>query len=120
MHNGFIKIGQWLHENTSQDDAVLVADIGAIGYFSERKICDAAGLVSPELLPLSRMGYSIERIMREPVFASRCNARYVVERSDVPNAVHPVDLQPVFAVAINGLGLSSQDTAYYTVFRVRR
>jgi len=44
----------WLSENTAEDDLIAVHDIGAVGYFSGRRIVDLAGLVTPELIPIIR------------------------------------------------------------------
>jgi tetratricopeptide (TPR) repeat protein len=40
----------WLRDNTKETDVIATHDIGAIGYYSGRKIVDLAGLVSPELI----------------------------------------------------------------------
>ncbi|MDE3059214.1 MAG: hypothetical protein KGJ59_14800, partial [Bacteroidota bacterium] len=39
----------WLRDNTSESTKVVVPDIGAIGYYSDRVIYDPAGLVTPKV-----------------------------------------------------------------------
>ncbi len=40
----------WLKDNTKPDDVIATHDVGAIGFYSERKIVDIAGLITPELI----------------------------------------------------------------------
>lgn len=40
--------GKWIKENSAPGDVVMAPEIGYIGYFSERKIFDVMGLVTPE------------------------------------------------------------------------
>jgi hypothetical protein len=47
-----VQIGQWLHDHTPDATIVASHDIGAIEYFSGRRIVDTAGLVSPEFIPI--------------------------------------------------------------------
>ncbi|HEX2914243.1 MAG TPA: hypothetical protein VH186_25820 [Chloroflexia bacterium] len=47
-----VRIGHWLAANTAPEAVVATHDIGAIGYFSQRKIVDTAGLVSPEFVKI--------------------------------------------------------------------
>lgn len=49
-----IHVAAWLREHTSPDVLVATHDVGVLGYFSERRILDLAGLVSPEVVPLMR------------------------------------------------------------------
>ncbi|OQZ00046.1 MAG: hypothetical protein B6D41_00425 [Chloroflexi bacterium UTCFX4] len=51
-----ILVGKWLRQNTPASARVAVADIGAMGYFSERYMLDLQGLATPEILPLLRAG----------------------------------------------------------------
>ncbi|HTX80326.1 MAG TPA: hypothetical protein VMC62_11685 [Longilinea sp.] len=44
----------WVRDNTPPDALIAVHDIGAMGYFGDRKILDMAGLVSPEVIPFIR------------------------------------------------------------------
>jgi hypothetical protein len=45
---------RWVAANTPPDALVAAHDIGAMGYFGQRRIIDLAGLVSPEVIPFIR------------------------------------------------------------------
>jgi tetratricopeptide (TPR) repeat protein len=40
----------WIKNNTNENDIIATHDVGAIGYYSDRKIVDVAGLVTPGLI----------------------------------------------------------------------
>jgi len=44
----------WIRVNTDRKAVIAAHDIGALGYYGERKIVDLAGLVSPEVIPFIR------------------------------------------------------------------
>ena len=50
------RIGLWLRENTPEHARVALEPIGYVGYYSQRRILDEVGLVSPEMVPLNREG----------------------------------------------------------------
>ena len=41
---------KWLKNNTPENAVIATHDVGAIGYYSERKIVDVAGLINPEFI----------------------------------------------------------------------
>ncbi len=45
-----VMAAKWLKKNTNENDIIATHDVGAIGYYSDRKIIDVAGLVTPELI----------------------------------------------------------------------
>jgi len=47
-----VQAARWLAANTPSTALVATHDIGAIGYFSGRRILDTAGLITPEVVPL--------------------------------------------------------------------
>lgn len=49
-----VRVARWLAANTPATASVATHDIGAIGYFSGRKVVDTAGLVSPDFVPIVR------------------------------------------------------------------
>ncbi len=46
-----VEMGKWLKENTSEKEVIAIHDIGAIGYFSDRRIIDLVGLINNDILP---------------------------------------------------------------------
>jgi len=45
-----VEAAKWIAANTNENDIIATHDVGAIGYYSKRKIVDVAGLVTPELI----------------------------------------------------------------------
>jgi hypothetical protein len=49
-------IGLWLKQHTPPDALISMEPIGYIGYYSQRRILDEVGLVSPGVIPFNRRG----------------------------------------------------------------
>lgn len=45
-----VEAAKWIAANTKEEDIIATHDVGAIGFYSKRKIVDVAGLVTPELI----------------------------------------------------------------------
>lgn len=45
-----VKAAKWLATYTKEGDIIATHDVGAIGYYSKRKVIDLAGLITPELI----------------------------------------------------------------------
>jgi hypothetical protein len=45
---------RWIAQNTPPGALIAAHDIGALGYFGQRRLLDLAGLVSPEVIPFIR------------------------------------------------------------------
>ena len=45
-----VEMARWIAEHTPADAVVASHDVGALGYFSRRRVVDTAGLVTPEVL----------------------------------------------------------------------
>lgn len=69
------QVGLWLREHTPLDARVAMEPIGYVGYYSERRVLDEVGLVSPEMIPLNRDGAGWFSRMID-----RFHPDYVVER----------------------------------------
>lgn len=119
MGSSLISIGRWLKEHAKTDEAILAWDIGALGYYSDRKICDAAGLVTPGLIPLVQEGADLKRMVEEKLYEPFCTVRYVVHRAEAPDALagNPA-LVPLFAKPFYRIGLLKMRMEYYTVYQV--
>ena len=92
--------GKWLAKNSPADALIAVDDIGAIAFFSERRIIDLNGLVSPEVWPAMRAGEGLARnqiltrilSQAQPGFMSA----FPLWRWDI--ATNPVVAQPLHQV----------------------
>lgn len=49
-----VTAARWIADHTEADALVAAHDIGALGYFGQRRMIDLAGLVSPEVIPILR------------------------------------------------------------------
>ncbi len=49
-----VRAAEWINQNTPAGAVIAAHDIGAIGYFGQRRLVDLAGLVSPEVIPFIR------------------------------------------------------------------
>ena len=45
---------KWIASNTEDNALIAAHDIGALGYFGERRIVDLAGLINPDVIPIIR------------------------------------------------------------------
>jgi len=54
INSEIVAAAKWLNTHTAADDLIAVHDIGAVGYFTQRRIIDLAGLVTPEVIPFIR------------------------------------------------------------------
>ena len=80
MENGLVRWGKWFGKNTPRGSVIATPDIGAIGYFSDRRVMDLAGLVTPAMVPL------LERLEPEAIadsfaFAEVGHPDFLVDRA---------------------------------------
>ncbi|MFA5011494.1 MAG: hypothetical protein WC644_06020 [Ignavibacteria bacterium] len=69
-----VEAAKWIAANTNENDIIATHDVGAIGFYSKRKIVDVAGLVTPELITkISDMNYVEE--MKQ--YLNKCGVTYV-------------------------------------------
>lgn len=63
IDNEMVATAHWLALNTAPDALLAVHDIGAVGYFSGRRIVDLAGLISPEVIDFMRDEEALARYL---------------------------------------------------------
>ncbi len=75
--------GNWFGTHTQRGESIATPEIGAIGYFSGRRVVDLTGLVTPGMLP-----YLARETKAEVVggfrFESQGRPEYLVDRSAEP------------------------------------
>jgi len=118
----FYGMGEWLAANTPPDAVVAAHDIGALGYASERRILDLAGLVSPEILRLGReMGF--EAMVASGVWLTAEVPDYVYDRTQGPPrwdgaVMHGVRFELLATCDVDGVGLREEGTWTYALYEL--
>lgn len=54
IESEMVESAKWIDQNTPITATIAAHDIGALGYFGNRKIIDLAGLITPEIIPIIR------------------------------------------------------------------
>jgi arabinofuranosyltransferase len=49
-----VQASRWVADHTQPNEIIAAHDIGALGYYSGRKILDLAGLITPDVIPIMR------------------------------------------------------------------
>jgi hypothetical protein len=78
LDQSLIPMARWFSAYTPPGTQVAIEHVGAFGYYSERKVVDLAGLVTPEITPLLAR-YQYERMVCEFRFATRVRPDYLVD-----------------------------------------
>lgn len=122
LERSLVPWGRWFETHAAPQASIATPDIGALGYYSRRRIVDLAGLVTPAMLPALR---------REPPETAIANFRFAeFSRPDylVDRAREPFDLTrrspfaaalvPLGHASVPNLGISRPGEAVYSVYRV--
>jgi hypothetical protein len=54
IESEMVGVAQWVAKNTEPGAVIAAHDIGALGFFGNRRLVDLAGLVSPDVIPFIR------------------------------------------------------------------
>ncbi len=72
IESEMVAVARWIGAQTPPEAVIAAHDIGAIGFFAERRLIDLAGLVSPDVIPFIR---DEERLAE---YLDRAEADYLV------------------------------------------
>jgi hypothetical protein len=66
-----VTAGKWLKENTPEGSVIATHDVGAVAFYSGRKIIDIVGLINPEFIPKLNskefVGFAREQMKKQNV-----------------------------------------------------
>lgn len=122
MRASLIPWGKWFRENTAPGAIIAAPDIGAVGYYSQRRVLDLAGLVTPGMVPiLARMPqadavarFAFADVARPEMLMDRAPRRFdLLDRSLFAPA-----LTPVGHASLPNLGIARPGEAVYTIYRI--
>ena len=121
MQSCLIPIGKWFKDNTPPETRIVAPDIGAVGFYSDRRICDAAGLTSGAMLPYIASDNSPDDIIAKRLYENVCTVDYVIHRAPAPDQLRSDStIVQVLTRPFHGLTLSDSRLFYYTVYKVKQ
>ncbi len=75
-------IGVWLNTHTPPGTSVLIEPLGYAGYFADRRMIDEVGLVSPQVVRLTRQKFARDTVEFSRVLLSEIQPDYFVTHCD--------------------------------------
>ena len=122
LETSLVQWGRWFHDHTPPGTTIATPDIGAIGYFSDRRVLDLAGLVTPGMIPiLEKM--TPEQCVEDFAFAEVGRPRFLVDRAPrgrelAGRSRTGACLVRLGSAEVPGLGVSRPETVVYTFYRI--
>jgi len=115
MNNSLKPMGRWLRDNSEEHASVFVPDVGVIGYYSDRAVCDI-GLVTPEL-GIGFRGLDYDAGMLQEKYDAVVRPDYVIDRSSIPERLSSSSLVPIMTRQFPGLSITHTEMIYYTLYK---
>lgn len=92
IHDRQIITAKWIKENLPENIIVATHDVGAIGFYSGRKIVDMVGLISPDMIP------NIGSFDKLKIFLDKNQTTHLAV---LRNWFHVVNQNPIFSTDKN-------------------
>lgn len=117
-----VPLGQRIARETPPGAVVACLDVGALGWASERRILDLAGLVSPELLGAGR-AQGFAAMVASGAWLDVAVPDYLVDRTDGPprwtgRVVRGIGFTPLASCVMPGLGVTEPQAWTVTLYRL--
>jgi len=122
LEQGLIHWGRWFRDHTPPGAQIAAPDIGALGYYSQRRVLDLAGLVTPRMIP-----YLVRETQEEATaafrFAAFARPEFLVDRAARPwrmleESPYATSLVPLGTARMPNLGIARPEPAVYSFYRV--
>jgi hypothetical protein len=120
--DGLVEMGEWLRENTGEDEVVAAYDIGALGWSSRRTILDLGGLVNEGINDL-RNEVDDREILHDGLFLDYGDPAWLVDRDLYGPVLDGKVLrgrrcEKVLERRVENLGLTRPLPVVYTLYRL--
>jgi hypothetical protein len=122
IEHSLIPLGEWFAAHSPPTATIAAPDIGAIGYFSRRRVLDTTGLVTPRMIPILERATLYDAVGKLS-FARFGRPEFVVDRADsafdlIARSPYATALTPVGNVVVPNLGIMRPGRAVYTAYRI--
>jgi hypothetical protein len=123
LRGGLERWGRWFAIHSPADAIIAAPDIGALGYFSQRRVVDLAGLVTPEMVPILRRlspedavaRFEFMRFSRPDIVVDRADEAWDLER----RSPWARSLVRIGTATLPNLGVARPTPAVYSFYRVQ-
>ncbi len=122
LEGSLVAWGRWFERHTARDAVIATPDIGAIGYFSRRRVVDLAGLVTPAMVP-HLMRAEPESTVANFDFATFSRPDYLVDRAPgryrlLTGSRFAPCLTALGEARVPNLGIARPEPVVYSFYRV--
>jgi hypothetical protein len=122
LEQSLIPWGRWFARHTSPDAVIATPDIGAIGYFSGRRVLDLSGLVTPQMIPVLEEEEMEDAVARF-AFSAFAHPDFLIDRAETAfdlrrRSPYARCLVPIGAAAVPNLGIMRPHAVTYSFYRV--
>jgi hypothetical protein len=122
MRASLIPWGRWFDLNAQPDAVIAAPDIGALGYYGQRRVVDLAGLVTPDMVPILRRLPPEEAVSRFE-FAKFSRPDFLVDRASrawdlLSRSPWSGALVPLGQASLPNLGVARPGPAVYSFYRI--
>jgi arabinofuranosyltransferase len=122
INGSLVPWGKWFAEHTDKNVSIAAPDIGAIGYYSNRRVVDLVGLVTPAIVPLLEREPAADLVANFS-FASVARPDYLIDRAPraydlLTRSRFSAALVPIGSASVPNLGIAHPGTAVYSIYRV--
>jgi len=122
MHGSLEPWGIWFAGHTRADAVIAAPDIGALGYLSQRRVVDLAGLVTPAMVPILRRvspedaiaRFEFMKFSRPDIVVDRAVAAWDLER----RSRYGRALARLGSAPLPNLGVSHPAPVVYSFYRI--
>ena len=122
INSSLVPWGRWFDQNTPGNATIAAPDIGAIGYYSNRRVLDLAGLVTPRMVPLLEKE-PFDKLVENFSFASVARPDYLIDRGPreyelLARSRFSAALVPLGHASVPNLGIAHPGSAVYSIYRI--
>jgi hypothetical protein len=122
LRTSLVDWGKWLDRTAPPDALIATPDIGAIGYYSRRRVLDIGGLVTPRMVPLLEREPEESAVARL-AFSHFARPDYLIDRAEsaddlLRRSPYAARLTPLRHAVVPNLGIARPGPVTYTLYRV--
>lgn len=106
-HEGYRVAGLWIRERSGPEDAIASMEVGTLAYYSQRRVEDLQGLVTPRSIPFTLKGDPAGAFLAGPT-------RFLIVRPSLKQGMNKITRRRWFRRSYEEVARFHPDTADWT------